>query len=76
MQGLHHAWLGLALTNAGAKTIINAIGNHGPAVIKPRAHHIDLITALRPMLMRPQLTRSGVKGGALHVAVTQGKFFG
>ena len=76
MQGLHHAWLGLALTNAGAKTIINAIGNHGPAVIKPRAHHIDLITALRPMLMRPQLTRSGVKGGALHVAVTKGPFFG
>ena len=76
MQGLHHAGLGLPLTNARAQAIVDPVGDHGPAVIETWAHQIDLVTALRPVLVRPQLAGLGMQGRALQVAVAQGPFFG
>lgn len=47
-----------------------------PAVVLTGAHHIELVAALRPMLMGPQLAGRRVQGGALDVAVAQGPLLG
>ncbi len=74
VQGLHHAGLVSALANPGADAIVEAVGDHRPAVVLPGTHDVDLVAALRAVLMRPEFAGSGMQSSALHVAVAKGPF--
>ena len=75
MHRLHHARFGLTFTNFGTQTVVHPVGDHGPAVIQTRSHHVDLVTALRSVLVGPKLAGYGVQRSALHVAIAQRPFF-
>ena len=49
------------------------MGNHWPAVIATRTQDVEFVTALRPMLMRPQLARARMNGSTLHIAIAVGE---
>ena len=56
MQGLLKPRFAMPFANRCARYIIHAIGNRGPTVVASRTNDVDLVSALRPMLMRPELT--------------------
>src|SRR5512134_3615448 len=76
MERLGHARLMRALADARAEAIVDAVGDDRPAVIGASADYVDLVAALRPVLVGPQLTRLGVQRRALDVAVAEREFLG
>ena len=75
MNRLRHAGLFRSLPYFRAGAVIDAVCNHGPAIIHPRAHHIQLVPTLGAMLMAPEKPGAGLQRQALHVAVAVGVDF-
>ena len=76
MDGLGHARPGRAFADPGAGDVIASEGDHRPAVIGAGADDVDLVAALRAVLVRPQLVGQRVERRALDVAVAEGELLG
>src|ERR1041384_2653708 len=66
----------LAVNGDRMSRIVDAEGSDRPAVIGTPADQVQLIAALRAMLVRPQLAGRTVEGEALRVAVAIAPNFG
>src|SRR6266446_1028158 len=70
IDGLIHA--GLRGSDSDLRAgIIESIRNHRPAVIVARLDYVDLIAALRAMLLFPQFAGCGIDRQALGIAVAE-----
>ena len=69
MQGLLKPRLTMPFANGSARYIVHAIGNRGPSVVASRTNDVDFVSALWPMLMRPELTGSGMQRLAFNIAI-------
>ena len=70
IKRLFHSGLLSAFTDLGAHHIVHAVGDHGPAVVFSCAGDVDLVPALRAMLVCPELASLRVNCSALNVAMT------
>ena len=59
-----------------ARVVVHAKADHRPAIIQSRANEVQLVAALRAVLVRPHLTGLGMNREALDVAVTVTPRFG
>ena len=50
--------------------IVDAVTDHGPAVILSGTRNIQFVATTRAVLMRPQSARRRIDGCALHISVT------
>src|SRR5688572_7975115 len=76
MQRMLHPGLASASADFGADAVVHTDRDHRPAVVFPCANDVDLVAALRSVLVRPQLARLGMRGGTLYVAVAVGELLG
>ena len=68
---LFHARLGTALADLAPAAVLGAVGDDGPAVVAPRLDHVELVAALRAVLVGPQFAGLRMEGEPLHVAVAE-----
>src|SRR5688572_15536970 len=68
---LRHSGLRRAFADLRADSIIHAIGDHWPAVVQPGADNVDLVPALRPMLVRPQRAGLRMQRSSLRVSIAE-----
>src|SRR5581483_10599832 len=55
--------------------IVDAVGGERPAVIAAAVDEVELVSALRPVLVGPQLSRHLVEGKALRISVAEAPDF-
>src|SRR5688500_19993749 len=53
-----------------ARRIVDAVADHRPAIVASRLNAIQLVSALRSVLVGPQFAGSGVDQQPLHVAMS------
>src|SRR5687767_8773262 len=53
-----------------ARRVVDAVADHRPAVVASRLNAIQLVSALRSVLVGPQLAGGGVHEHSLHVAMS------
>ena len=75
LHRLLHAGL-RACRRRSAAAIIDAVADHRPAVVLARLDDVDLVAALRAVLLLPELAVGGIEGEALRVAVAIGPDLG
>jgi hypothetical protein len=71
VEGLGHARLRRALADLRADAVVHAVGDDRPAVVHASADDVQLVAALRAVLVGPQRTGARMQGRALDVAIAE-----
>src|SRR5690606_24202967 len=67
---LLHAFLLAAAVQHRTGRVVHAVADHRPAVVRAPANHVQLVAALRAVLVRPQHSGFRMEREALRIAVT------
>ena len=76
MDRLGHAVPLGAFSYGHSSLVLAPVADDRPAVVDPGPHHVQLVSAPRPVLVRPEGSGLRMEGEALHVAVPEGEDFG